>query len=363
MPDNSHASYLDIASDLKKQIASGAYQAGEKLPSESALAEHYQAPRQVIRRALAELVQKGLIETQRGKGSFVRKPEEPVIPAKRRTIMMINSSIDSYIFPNMISGIRHGLDAHNISIQYGVTQSRLANEARILRSAADFHPSGVIASPVSSALHPVNQELYEDLRRRGIPLLFINTHYPDSDIPYISLDDRKGGYIATKHLIEMGHEKIAYIGKMDNYSGHLRFAGYVDALREAGLPVDESHILWYHSTDANSWLTPPLSTFLVHKLTGCTAVFCYNDQIAYSLLEILRQVGINTPEDMSVVGYDDSNFSRDSIPPCTTIRHPSFELGCAAAENILAMMEGRSVETTLFQPVLVPRGSVRNLKK
>lgn len=358
-----YTSYQSIAANLKGKIQGGLFAAGTKLPSENMLSAQFSVSRQTVRRALELLQQEHLLETHHGSGSFVpdgytAAKNTPIVQIPK-VVNVITSFMDSYIFPHQVNGIESVLAEHGCSTHLGVTYNRLAHEERILRAILAAHPDGVIAEPSASALPSVNAKLYQAIADAGIPILFINAGLPSLTIPHVALDNRRGGYLATKHLVDMGHKQIAYIGKVDTMSGHLRFSGYAEALSEAGLSLNEDYIVWFPSGDMSDWLSPQLNDYLMQRIKGCSAVFCYNDQIACSLNEILRQRGLRVPDDVSLVGYDDSEYSQQCLPPCTTIRHPSHELGQLAANCLLEMIQtGKPVETQLLEPKIILRDSV-----
>lgn len=359
-----------IVDYLQSQILAGALAPGVMLASENELSKQYGASRQAVRRALAGLEESGLLVKRSGSGLFVSAESLP--PARRakgikpREVSIITPFMDSYIFPNQIAGIESVLLANNCMVHLGMTYNKLNNEAKLLKALLGQRPDGVIAEPTASALPSVNGHLYQALCSEGIPVLFINTHVPALPIPFISLDDRQGAYLATRHLIDLGHRDIAIISKLDTYTGHLRYAGYADALASAQIPLDESKCVWLATGSIDDWFSVLLCDYLLQRVGDCTAVFCYNDQIASALIEVFRQRSIRVPEDISVVGYDDSDYSHQGVPPCTTIRHPSHALGAAAADRMLQMMEQAGpVDNYLFDPVLVKRESTapRALKR
>src|SRR5699024_7521004 len=108
---------------------------------------------------------------------------------------------------------------------------------------------GVIAETVKSGLPSPNMELYMELQKMGIPVLFVNSFYKELDIPHISMDDQRAGYLAARHLIECGHTKIGGIFKADDGQGHLRYAGYTEALMEKDIKVRGEKVIWIDSEE------------------------------------------------------------------------------------------------------------------
>jgi GntR family transcriptional regulator of arabinose operon len=238
------------------------------------------------------------------------------------------------------------------------TDNLVAGETRALQLMLERRLDGLIVEPTRSALPCVNLDLYHTIISRGIPLVFIDSFYPELSIPYVALDDVNAGYIATQHLLDMGHKNILGIFPHNNRQGVLRSLGYVNALTEHGITVQDDRICWYSRESMLQILHS--SQFLEHLSTS-TAALCYNDSVALMIIDILRQNGKNVPEDLSVVGIDNSEMAK--FTSLTSVVHPAEHLGEAAAKLLLSMINGSEGKNILFQPQLVVRGSVRQLEE
>ena len=224
---------------------------------------------------------------------------------------------------------------------------------------------GIIAEATKSAYANPNIDLFKQLQARGIPVVMIHATYPDLHIPVIEVDDRRGSYLAVRHLIELGHHRIGAIMKMDDRQGLRRMEGFLSALNESGLTYNSDHVAFYTTEQQSS-----ISVSYVHGLTQMdtverpTAIFCYNDSIATHLLSALRQNDLSVPEDISVVGFDDAPMASQSFPPLTTIEHPKHEMGTLAADTILHLIRREPVRELVytFNPHLVERSSVRSMQ-
>ena len=179
------------------------------------------------------------------------------------------------------------------------------------------------------------------------------------DKPHILMDDCKGGYMVTKHLIDAGHRKILGIFKADDFQGKERHKGYVKALQEAGIAYDPDMVVWFHTEDRKTKPAMMMELFLEQKVE-MDAVVCYNDQIAIEVIRCLQRNGLRVPEDISVTGYDNSVIAEGTVG-LTTITHPQEKLGEMAAELLLEKIrkvpEEKSRIPRLIQPELIVRGS------
>lgn len=348
--------YQQLAQWIKEQIAERQLPTGAKLHTESELCALFGISRQTVRQALAQLEEERVIERRKGSGSYVLAPMA-ANGAPSMRIGVISTYIDDYIFPGIIRGIEQVLQREGYAMQLACTHNRVENERTILQQFLAHPVDGLIIEPTKSGLPNPNLPLYAQLSACGILVVFFDAHYRDLPAPYVALDDRAAGRLATEHLIEAGHREIAGFFQSDDLQGHLRYAGYVDALLAAGLPLRAEHTVWFASEDIPALFDDDAR--ISQRLDGCTAAFCYNDRIAASLVLFARTHGLQVPEHLSVVGVDNSPLALLCDPPLTSVQHPKEALGITAAENLLRRMQNPSFDATaIFPPTLEPRKSV-----
>lgn len=205
---------------------------------------------------------------------------------------------------------------------------------------------------------PVTDALLSVIAAAGVPCVCLErpgaARFGFSCVTY---DDEGGAYAATRYLIERGHRRIAHIqGDPRQQAARDRLAGYQWALVEAGLPVDDDLI------QARTW-TPAEAMSDIRRLLRLpeppTAVFAANDQLAFSTIETLRAHQLRVPDDVAVIGFDDTSLAQDMVPPLTTVRIPFAELGRLAADLILRLAHGDEPgpETVSVPLELVRRGT------
>jgi DNA-binding LacI/PurR family transcriptional regulator len=195
------------------------------------------------------------------------------------------------------------------------------------------------------------------------PLILITTKArPDLPVSTVSVDNYAGGRLATQHLLEQGYEHIGHItGPLDWWEARQRKAGWQDALREAGVQVADHH--W----EEGDW-SPTGGEQALHRLLGgypeMDALFAANDQMALGVLQAMRREGLNVPQDIALVGFDDIPESAHFSPPLTTVYQDLPELGNTAVlelvQTIEASQQGEAVVgpvTILLQPELIVRES------
>lgn len=348
--------YIILLEWIKQQIAEGKLSLGDRLYSENMLCDMFKISRQTVRQALGLLESEGLVERRRGSGTYISAQPRRVAE-RTMTIGVISTYSDDYIFPSIIRGIESVVSKRDYSMQLSFTHNRVENEMQALRNMIDKQVDGIIVEPTKSGLPNPNMHLYEEIVRLGIPAIFFNAYYAGLAIPHVSLDDRATGRAATEYLLERGHTNIAGFFQCDDLQGHLRYAGYLDALIGAGIRINAERVLWFSTEDK------PLLFYeeerLLSRLRDCTAVVCYNDEIAAQCMVFLSRQGLRIPEDVSVIGVDNSNLADYCEPPLTSIEHPKANLGRTAAKNLIRLIENPEFDATVeFPAQIVERQSV-----
>nr|WP_317282320.1 GntR family transcriptional regulator [uncultured Sellimonas sp.] len=350
--------YEKIINWIQDEIRGGKLLQGNKLPSENCMMAQFQVSRQTVRRAMEVLEEKGIVDSRQGSGTYITVNTRRYTGREIRIAVML-TFVDTYIFPELIKGIETVLSNEGCTLQIVVTNNAVEKERMILK---DFlrtqSVDGVIAETVKSALPNPNLELYRELEKKGIPTLFVNSFYRELDIPHVSLDDKKAGYLATKHLIECGHIRIGGIFKADDGQGHLRYAGYIQAMMEKDIRVHGENIIWIDSEQMHDMDEENLK--FLKRMKDCTACVCYNDEIACKLINDLRKKGIKIPKNISVVGIDNSEMTEFCPVPLTSVQNPVEDLGKMAAESIVRYIcHQEKPETVEFEPKLIVRNSVQ----
>lgn len=354
--------YEQITAWVRDEIEKGSLSRGARLPSENELMAQFGVSRQTVRRALEELSESGIVEGRRGSGTYVTVNTRRYAGKEIRIAVML-TYVDTYIFPAMIKGMESVLSREGCTLQISVTNNSVEKERMLLKEFIRAQSvDGVIAETVKSALPNPNLELYRDLERLEIPVLFVNSYYPELDIPHVSMDDRRAGYLAAKHLIECGHTRIGGIFKSDDGQGHLRYAGYTQALMESDIKVRGDCIIWIDTEELRG-MKDDGPRFL-KRLKDCTACVCYNDDTAYKLVSIFQRAGRRIPEQMSIVGIDDSALAKLCAIPLTSVSNPVEGLGRSAADKMAgAVCRRETMGTAEFEPELVMRSSVKVLRE
>lgn len=355
------AKYIQLFERLKENIEQGVYQDGQRLSGENEMALEFGISRQTVRQALSVLEREGLIERRQGSGTYVRKVE----PRHKRSwnVGVIATYISEYIFPSILRGIEGELSENGFFPMLSATMNRVDNERRILTDCMEKQIDGLIVEGTKTALPNPNLPLYEKLREMGIPVVFFNSYYPAlTDCVSVTMDDRQGGYDAVEYLVAKGHRKIGGIFKSDDMQGLGRYEGYTRALLKNGLALQDRWVTWFHSESRENLLTDEYGiSLLLEKYAQCTAVVCYNDEVAVKLERAMANHGLKVPEDMALISFDNSPLGELAASGLTSFDHPKEQLGACAARKLISMMSGREEKSVVMDWGLAERESVNTI--
>ncbi len=327
--------YTILADTLRAAIHNGKYASGDKLPSENELVGMYGYSRQTVRQAIGILVAEGLLQRVRGSGTYVKA--EQFQRQQPKTVAIVSTYISEYIFPNILEGMQRALSAQGYSAMLLATNNRVDYERRILEGLLHQSIAGILVESTQSMLPNPNIDLYRRFEQCGIPVVFFNGHYRElTGCVSVTVDDRQGGHDATAHLIRRGHQRIAGIFKSDDRQGPERYAGYVSALIEHGLSVEKDDVLWFTTRLRQE----TVEQHGLDTVRGCTAVVCYNDEVAVPLLNLLLASGYTVPGDMAIISFDNSTLASLAAVGITSLDHPKKLLGEEAVARLLKMIAG-----------------------
>ena len=349
--------YQSVANELRADIQKGTYE--KMLPTEQALCARFRVSRQTVRQALSLLESERLIERRQGSGSHIRRQKEP--PAHRRySIAVVTTYISDYIFPSILREIEAVCSDNDSAPLLFATQNQFANERKILLTLLGMEQlDGILIEGTKTGLPNPNIRLYQKLMEKGIPLVFMHGNYEQLPDTLSVLDDNVGGgRMLVEYLYKKGHRKIAGIFKYDDIQGRGRFVGFLDAMQDLDLPLEDKNILWYGTEQKDHYLREGFDpAWAAEFLSGCTAVVCYNDEIAARLVSCLTKLGLSVPGDVAVVSFDNSAYSEMSTPRVTSLSHAQYNVGRLAAEMLFRHLHGESCSSALVPWALVEKES------
>lgn len=292
-------------------------------------------------------------------GGFSARPQREL----SHTVTVISTFVDGYIFPGILQAMVATLERLGYGARIMFTNNRLETERRLLAKLLEEDSRDpLIIEPVMSGLPNPNLAYYRRLQERGIPILFFNSYYPELAIPHVSMDDTEAGQAATDYLIGQGHTAIGCIFKNDDGQGRRRYKGYLKALIAAGIEVRESRVCWIDTHELEHF--EEAFPRICKRLEGCTACVCYNDEVAHMVSVEYAKCGVQIPDGISLVSFDNSELARLNAVPLTSVSHPIEVLGARAAENMVRLIRDPGFDATYeFETQLEIRDSVACRKR
>lgn len=350
------AKYQEICIWIKDRLEKGELKAGGKIESEYQLCSQFQVSRQTVRHAIAVLEEEGIVKRYRGSGTYISDFGR-TLPPKEKTmqIAVMTTFVQEYIFSSIIRELETQFTEAEYSLQISFTNNSVEKERLILKNILNKSAvDGLIAETTRSALPNPNLSLYRELMAQGIPVLFINSYYPQLNAPHVSLDDKMAGKLVTDYLLQCGHRNIAAVFKSDDGQGHQRYAGYLEALIEANVRIYDKRIVWADS-EMMAHIDQTAQNWFSRRFENCTACVCYNDEIANKLLSACKANGICVPDEFSIISIDNSELASRCEVPLTSAANPVQSMARIAALQMLDMINGKEVplSTELGSEIIV----------
>lgn len=347
--------YSMVKGAIESRIIDGTYVPHQKIHSESELMKEFNVSRHTVRQAIGDLVTAGWLYRIQGSGTFCADRSKLAIHnGSQKNIAIITTYISDYIFPSIIRGAEAQLSEAGYRVSIFSTNNDYKDEKRILETILSHNFDGVIVEPTKSAYSNPNINYYLKLENQSIPYIMINAYYDELEPIHIMVDDEVGGFKQTEHLINLGHTNIVGCFKTDDMQGTQRMKGFLKAHRKHDILLNPNNIITYKTEEKNKKPVQEFEKILsLPNSQPPTALVCYNDELAMNILDVLRIKNLNVPDDLSVVGYDDSFLASISEVKLTTIVHPKSNLGKTAADLIIEMIELKKMEKEIPESLSV----------
>ena len=253
--------------------------------------------------------------------------------SRTKALGVIVRQIDDPFWNEVLDGVDSVLHPAGYSLFIAATHSEKRREKEVVQAMVQRGVDGVIL------LAPqFSQEQSHLLHNYGLPMAMVNNEGAGECQYLIYNDDDYGIRLIMRHLIDLGHRQIAFLGnRMGGLTNSNRLAGFRGELESAGLQVREEFV--YHSSSGNPAGGREGANYLFSLKYLPTAIVCYNDFLAAGVYNALYERGLNIPQDISVAGFDNIFISAFLTPPLTTLHQFKFELGVGAANMMLDMLE------------------------
>ncbi|MFH8613010.1 LacI family DNA-binding transcriptional regulator [Streptomyces sp. NPDC018029] len=280
---------------------------------------------------------------------------------KRRSaglVGLVIPELTNPIFPAFAQVIEQVLAGHGYTPMLCTQMPGGATEDELVEQLEDRGVSGIIFLSGLHADLTADTARYRELAHRNVPFVLVNGYNEDIPVSFVSPDDRSAVRMAVRHLVDLGHERIGLaIGPTRYVPSRRKAEGFTAALHSMlGLAQGEAERLVQRTLFTVEGGQAAAGALLD---LGCTAMVCGSDLMALGAIRTVRERGLAVPDDVSVVGFDDSQLIAFTDPPLTTVRQPVQAMASAAVGALLEEIDGNPVQRTefVFQPELVVRGS------
>lgn len=355
--------YLQVKNILREYLRKH-YKVGQKIPTEIELIQQFQVSRNTVRQAISELEDEGILSKEQGRGTFFlgTAPDGQRVDA----LIGVVTPAPSYIYPQIIHGIQEVAYKKRYNIVLGTPARHTENELECLEHLLEKNIDGLIFESSGGFTEIQESKSLRRLKELSIPVVLMAWALDGLDLSYVSLDDVEVGFRATRYLIEAGHTRIACVYPGDLFPGIQRYQGYRKALETYGVEhddrLDKPERAWgWMRTENIAKLTTEL---LELETARPSAIFYFNDDAALRGYVSIREAGLKIPDDISVIGVDDFEFSALADVPLTTVVHPQKQVGRWAADILFDEIEHygqRIPRQIIIKPTIAIRNSVKSL--
>lgn len=277
-------------------------------------------------------------------------------------IALVIPNVSNPFYLQTMLGINDVLKSRDYNLILCNTMRDIGVEHRYLSTLTQRQVKGIILSSVDK-----NSGMIERCAAAGMRFVLLDQKFDDAKCMGIEFDSMSGGRMATQHLIENGHRRIAFATlPMTRWTRIEIYRGYRETMEKAGIIPEEKWLLQCEKPeeerngDVEIRVGQMLAEEFISRGMPCSAIVCINDMLAIGLIQTLIRHGVHVPEDVSVIGFDDIPLAGVFLPALTTVRYPAFESGRLSAMMLLDTLESGSTNnfSMSLRPELIQRETV-----
>jgi len=289
---------------------------------------------------------------------FPNSHARALVSGRSRLLGLIVSDITNPFFPELVRQFESLAQQRQYDLILTSTDYRTERMTACLRRMLERKVDGV-----ALMTSEMNEGLIEELSRRGVPLVFMDVGRVGARMSHVAMDYANGIRQAVDHVVSLGHRRVAFIsGPLALHSARTRRDAFLQGLRQHGITPDKKLIReGTHTAEGGQHATEAL----LRAQRRPTAIVCSNDWTAIGALHAIDAAGLRVPEDISLVGFDDTPIASYSRPPLTTVRMSAAEIGASACQALFNLIEDKKHEGALLRipTELVVRGSTARVRR
>jgi DNA-binding LacI/PurR family transcriptional regulator len=343
--------HRQLLNEIRRAILSAELKPHDQLPGELELVDQLGISRATIRRAWEAAIEEGLLYRVAGKGTYVSEVQ-PSQPARKIVGFLVpgfHSTFDS----QLLAGAESVLRGQGYRVLFSCTERDIEEENRQAKEMCADNVAGMLLWPAIG--HPQNERFVASAQCK-VPIVLLDRPLPGLALPCVTSHNYMGGVMATQHLLELGHQDIAFLASplLDLWPIAERFRGYQEVMSAAGLEPLPPLLIGLREeikvdavrnsvTRAYAAEIKELAAIL-SRPNHPTAIFAMNDLLALLTIIAANQIGLRIPAELSVVGFDNLSLVEHFTPSLTTIAQDPFKIGAEAARRLLTIAAGAPAE-------------------
>lgn len=350
--------HTQIYEIIKSDIVTTKLQVDQKLPTQKELAKQYNVSMITIKKALNDLIRNGYLYSIVGSGTFVAKRSMVLNFNQQKAIGLVLVDLRSPFFSLIMQSVEEHVSQKGYSLLLSKSEGDVDREKVLIENLVRTGVDGLIIASMSHEHYSTG--ILKRLQREDFPFVMVS-YIEDKDICYIGTDNEAGGYVAAQHLIDIGRKKIGYInGEQGNLLGELRKKGFLKALNENRIPFNKEFEfrlqLKYEWNDFESGYK--IGKSFAELKNRPDAIFAYNDLSALGFMKGIMEAGLQVPDDVAIIGFDDIERCQYAPVPLSTIHQPTTEIGRQAVDLLIRRMNKEKIFSWIgLNPSLIVRQS------
>lgn len=348
--------YQRIKQELRDKIIK--MSPGEPFPTRLELMKEYGVARATVDKAISELCHDGFLSSRAGDGTYVSEHLRVMIDNVQNWGIIV-PDVTASIYSGIVRGAENYAQKVRANIILCNSDNDLEKQEMYIERLNSSEVSGIIIVPVVSSNIQDSIDLYNQLIRTRIPFVFCNRSVEGIDVPLIASNDFYGAYLATKYLLKQGYRRPAFIAREKYKTSNDRCQGYLSALLEKGLEINRKAIIVELPVGSE---TQRISKLLEEE--EIDSIFCFDDSIAEICYGVIKHKGLNIPNDIGIIGYNNTARCNSLNPPLSSVSFKNVEIGEKAGEVLYKLINNGlrgEFEIYIFQPTVEARESTAKM--
>lgn len=347
--------YVQAKLIIQQRIRSGKYRPGERIPGERDLAAELRVSQMTMNRALIELVKEGWLYREHGKGTFVPEGFCPPPPEMLQIGVVVHipadRALEDFYLGSLFRGMQRAIANAPVSLSI-IEVPADEIEEKLGEALLD----GLLVLDVLQQ----NVQKANRLFRSGLKMVVLGASWKGMEVPFVDSDNIGGTRAALEHLLSLGHRRIGGVFALPNTCNTMdRLRTFRNTLQGQGIHVEDTLILMEEELVSLSEAGRDRLRQMLRSPSRPTAFFCGGYYLALDVMRIAREEGLQIPDDLSVVGFDDPVSAALLSPPLTTVRQPLDEMGRLATLMLLQWLRNTEPprQSVVLPTQLMVRGS------